>query len=580
MKKLLSKAVAFMMTAIIVTGCGSDTANNSSESTGKTGNEEQVKEDSAKPDEGASTGLNFADSNIVYNGDFGKIVEEKDEVKVFWKADKHYSPTEDTYLLNWFEEQTNVKIIPTASPNAESRTAINLHATERFPSDIIASTHEYDLMDTFATQGAFINLVDYFDVMPNTKHFFEETEIGKQAFDAMVTENGELFLIPGIEEFKVTHVPFVRQDWLDKVGMDVPQTTEEFEEVLYAFRDAELGADGITVPFVAKHWMLKQNLPVIWGAQTYSRANGKMVLTYDREEMYHGWITDEFRNAVTQMSKWYDDGIFSRELFTEDDPKNLYFPTDRGGATFDSASRISFNSQPDMPEGFELLPILIPEYEGVRLEQRSTHFVRRSRVGVSAATDNVELAVATLDAMMTEPFIIANEFGIEGEHINYVGEVDGIRIYEDTEEFAKFATDEFDNNQQNARRSLGITPITITTEGLENLERVDFGKEYGKQEVDEILDMYADVIQKDYNEYKEGEVLFIPSPVLLFTEEERSEVNEIIANLDFYLDEAFTKAITSPHTDLDDEWWNEYLQQTEQLGANRLEEIYNEAYSR
>ncbi len=578
MKKLLSMSLAIVMATATLAGCGDSKTTTGNDTQKNTEAVETPAEDNVSDE--SSTGLNFKDKNIVYTGEFGKIVENTDEIKFFWKGDNSYSPNEDTYLFKWFEEETGVKLVPTGNPNAESRTDINLHATERFPSDIIMSAHDYDLMDSFATQGAFVNLADYFDVMPNTKRFFEETEIGRQVFDAMTTQNGELFLIPGVEEFKITHIPFVRKDWLDKVGMDVPQTTEDFEKMLYAFRDAELGADGITIPLVAKDWILYQNLPVLWGAQTYSRANGNMVLSYDKEKMYHGWITDEFRNATTQMSKWYDDGIFSRELFTEDDPKNLYFPSDRGGATYDSASRISFNTQPNMPEGFELLPILVPEYDGVRLDQRATHFIRRGRIGISAATSNLELALATLDAMMTETFIIANGFGIEGVHINLVDEVDGIKIYQDTKELAELALNEFDNNLIKAKQSLGIEFLTVSVDALGNVKRIEYDKEYGKSPIDDITNMYDEVIEKDFNNYEKGEVLFIPSPVITFTEEEQTEVNQIVTNLDFYLKEAFTKAITGKYTDLDDKWWDDYLNQTDKLGVKRLEEIYNEAYNR
>ncbi len=569
MKKFLGIA---LVTTLLLTSCGGTGTTGTDNSSGTTENS------GSETANGSS--LPFKDKNIVYEGGFGKIVEKPAELKFFWKGDNSWSPKEDTFLIKWFEEETGVKLVPSSNPNAEARTDINLHATERFPSDIIASAHDYDLLETYASQGAFVNLVDYFDIMPNTKYFFEETETGKEVFEALATQDGELFLIPGLEQFKITHVPFIRKDWLEKIGKDTPQTTEELEEVLYAFLEADLGADGITIPMVVKHWMLKENLPVLWGAQTYSRANGKMVLSYDREEMYHGWTTDEFRNATTQMSKWYDDGIFSKELFTEDDPKNLYFPTDRGGATYDSASRISFNEQPNMPEGFELEAMLVPEYDGIRLDQRATHFVRRSRIGIPASSDNIELAAAALDAMMSREFIIANQFGVEGDQVTYIGEVDGKQVYEDTVEMAEYAKNDFDNNMIKAKQSLGIEQVTLSTDAFPELVNVANGKEYGSTAIDDIIEMYDAVIEKDFNDYQQGEVLFIPSPVLNFTESERDEINEIVANLDFFLDEEFTKAITGSYEDLDDEWWNKYLANAEKLGVGRLEEIYNTAYNR
>lgn len=43
------------------------------------------------------------------------------------------------------------------------------------------------------------------------------------------------------------HVAYIRQDWLDELGMDMPKTKEELGEYLYAVKEAKLGGDN-TIP--------------------------------------------------------------------------------------------------------------------------------------------------------------------------------------------------------------------------------------------------------------------------------------------------------------------------------------------
>lgn len=527
----------------------------------------------ADSDTDSSTGsMDEKDSNIVYDGTFGRIVEEPVEITLFGKADGDRAvASEGERFFEFYEETTGVKIVGTASDEVESITDLNLHATEGFPSCIISSTHEIDAMSQYANEGAFVDLNDYLHLMPNLSAVISDGGLGQQAYEATLSSEGEYFLVRAVERFKATHVPMIRKDWLDKVGLPVPQTTEELETALLAFIENDLGADGITVPFVSKHWVLKQNAPVLWGARTESRATGRVVINDEGTEFYHGWSTDEFRTAVTEMSRWYDLGIMSKELFTEDKPKDLYFPTDRGGFTIWSASTIGFNDQPNMPEGFELVPMLFTEYDGVRLDQRATHFLRKGSMGISQACEDKELAAVVLDSFLTEEFMIQNARGIIGEQIELVDTVDGLNIYADTAAWADQILNDFDNNSKNARYDLGFHNIGLSEDYLYATTRfIQNGKTFGTSPVDEIEKMYAEA-------YESGEVKFVPAVNVTFTPEQQDEASNIKSNLKFYQDEMFSEAITRPYTELTDAWWNDYLDQANQIGMDRLVEIYNEA---
>lgn len=60
---------------------------------------------------------------------------------------------------------------------------------------------------------------------------------------------GKQFAVPGKRAF-LGKYSFIRTDWLEKLGMDVPQTTDELYEVLKAFKEQDPGqTGGKVIPF-------------------------------------------------------------------------------------------------------------------------------------------------------------------------------------------------------------------------------------------------------------------------------------------------------------------------------------------
>jgi putative aldouronate transport system substrate-binding protein len=55
--------------------------------------------------------------------------------------------------------------------------------------------------------------------------------------------DGKIYYIPRIVG-DLSLTGFIRKDWLDRVGMDVPETISEYEEVLRAFKDNDANENG------------------------------------------------------------------------------------------------------------------------------------------------------------------------------------------------------------------------------------------------------------------------------------------------------------------------------------------------
>ncbi len=96
---------------------------------------------------------------------------------------------------------------------------------------------------TLAKQGAIADLTNYLPKhAPNVWN-----GIPKEIWDIVRSSDpegkGRIFYIPQVNTY-TTHGTYIRQDWLDRVGMKMPTTKDEYVEVLKAFRDKDANGNG------------------------------------------------------------------------------------------------------------------------------------------------------------------------------------------------------------------------------------------------------------------------------------------------------------------------------------------------
>lgn len=92
----------------------------------------------------------------------------------------------------------------------------------------------------YADQGVIVNLEDYIDNnMPNLKKVFEMYP----EYRTMCTDSeGHIWALPWIEQLgaektaiqTVGNMSFINKKWLDFLGLEMPTTVDEFEQVLIA----------------------------------------------------------------------------------------------------------------------------------------------------------------------------------------------------------------------------------------------------------------------------------------------------------------------------------------------------------
>ncbi len=180
----------------------------------------------------------------------------------------------------------------------------------------ICLTYSYPTIQTYANMGGVIDLSeyltdDYKELFPNLWNWLGDTNLNWNKDP----KTGTVWAIEG-KRANIRRInTFVRQDWLDTLGLSAPKTTQEFEDMLKAFNDnAEtlLGADADKmVPF-------SLSFDVGWRAANLIDSFIDPKIS-DKEYYVNGFDDRKLtqngtKDAVKLLNKWYNDGLIWKDF--------------------------------------------------------------------------------------------------------------------------------------------------------------------------------------------------------------------------------------------------------------------------
>ena len=196
----------------------------------------------------------------------------------------------------------------------ETDLIVNLMAAGDAPD--LCYTYAGGMIATFRDQGGVMNLAPYIDrYLPDLKKLLGDDPAfpGKDfIYRNADPQTGEIYSIPSYRVALAQRNVFIRKDWLDKLGLPVPSTPEQFYAALVAFRDnAEtLGVSRI-VPY-------GQNNDVRWGLanpihhfinENLNDRDRWINTVHDRYIMMPG-----YKEGVREMNKWYNDRLIYQDF--------------------------------------------------------------------------------------------------------------------------------------------------------------------------------------------------------------------------------------------------------------------------
>ena len=137
------------------------------------------------------------------------------------------------------------------------------------------------------------------------------------------TVDGTFCALPNISvDTDGVYLYFIRQDWLDQLGLEVPKTVDELGEVAQKFKDAGLSPDYAIAGIdnggrTYSNFLNSSNNGYGFDAvyQAFNATPGYF-LKDDSGELYWGTTTDEMKEALTTLHDWYEKGLINPEVGT------------------------------------------------------------------------------------------------------------------------------------------------------------------------------------------------------------------------------------------------------------------------
>ena len=186
----------------------------------------------------------------------------------------------------------------------------------------------------YAKQGVIIPLEEYItpELMPNLTKVFEQAPEYK---DMCMDENGHIWTLPWIEQLGVGktaiqtigNMPFINTAWLDFLGLEMPTTVDEFENVLIAFRDnadalkAEFNIEGDIIPLACIVNGGNEDCRVLcngFGEGYGDPDDWRHIVITDDKQVICAATTDGWRAGVEWLHKLYTENLFDPDAFTQE----------------------------------------------------------------------------------------------------------------------------------------------------------------------------------------------------------------------------------------------------------------------
>lgn len=149
------------------------------------------------------------------------------------------------------------------------------------------------------------------------------TAEGTAAMDS-ATFNGQIVALPlAASSMDGADFLWIRQDWLENVGMEIPTTMEELYDVMVAFRDEDPDGNGQddTVGLVLHKNFLSTGMGDAAGLFNGFGASPLAWVEDGNGGLQYGAVAEENKEALVFLNKMFEEGLIQEDFSTMDDMK-------------------------------------------------------------------------------------------------------------------------------------------------------------------------------------------------------------------------------------------------------------------
>ncbi len=539
MKKLVVLALCVVMSMSMVVGCGG-------------GSDSQSVADAEVTVVDGKEML----GNMYLEGD--KIVEETVTFDLMSTYETRQTNFGEMDLFIELEEKSNVDIEWELVATSDWTQKKNLKlASGTYPDAFFSGITDTDV-STYAQQGVFIELDELIaNYAPNIQAILDKYPDYKASCTAT---DGKIYSLSTIIVDPGAYNPdqlFINKTWLDELGLEVPKTMDDFYNVLTAFKNDDPNGNGVAdeIPYSARFDNYIQGIHSLFGA--YGRIDvtgrgfynhfvveedGNLVFTAD---------TEEYKTAITELHKYFEEGLFDQEIFTQDSKQ--YFAKGQteemtlGAFTlWNSENMVGVDRADDY---IPLSPMTGPDGDIIWTEELSGNSPSTT-FAITNQCENPEILIRWVDQFFAEELSVAAGWGPISEAAE--GEVAAFE--------AGQVGQGFDDYRYQQAPIWG--PLAVYEDYYERVV-----------ETPEMMSSKVSIMEEYYAEYMTNATL----PILKFTEEETDWFSTTGGDIVNHIADYQSKWLLNGGIE---EEWDAYIEGLEQLNVEQHVEHMNAAYDR
>ena len=543
-KKRIALCMAVALAVSALAACG-----NKTQETG----ESSVSE--SKIEESASTATTIEGSEVVEEIAYPK------EISIWSVLGKGtevgHTSFNDAYWAQALEEITNTHVEwthPTLDAAAEK---FNLMiASEEYTDAIIYGWPSVEGgAEMYLEDGVILDLTELIpECMPNLNTYLEEHPDIKSTIQ---NDAGQILYIPFIRDDVALNIytgPQIRMDWLEKLGLEVPKTTEDFYNVLKAFKERDPNGNGEAdeipmsgVSFTNTTYGIGN---LLWAFDTHYS------FYVENDQVVWGPTEEKFADGLAYIAKLFDEGLIDVDYLLNDraamDSKGL---ADRVGFIFSYQptkyyNNASFNDGTKTMMGIPYLTTNDSDSQMSFCPAYIQSVVDGVTLAVTTACEDPKGLLKWLDTVFSEEGIIATNYGKEGTHFEYVNG-------EPYMDYSIWSAEEKAVVMANTLSMNTVFPI-LQQWGAASSTYSEWG---GKS-----IDIWAESVDI-------SGIL----PALSFSQEEKDQIADALTQIETYADTQINKIVIG---ELSMDKWPDIVNKFHEMGIDEILEVYNAAYQR
>lgn len=565
------RAVAYLLAASLllgmVSGCGStaDSETKDSQAEGSVSAETvgETEKDEGKEDGGTETAdtSDIDATGTVYDlGGLQLPLCEPGEVTLTYMGNDTWcagvSYNDGTAVQEEIEKRTGVHIEwDTYSSDVETVLQTRLASMEGLPDMVEIPPFDSNVgVDTYSSNGVLIPLNDLIEnYAPNIQKLFDRYP----ALEAMCTSaDGNIYALAGwwgdINEYVPDYL-YIRQDWLDNLGLEMPNTIDELYEVMVAFKEQDANGNGDPddeIPLATKNG-IQQLFYLMTG---FGYDTNSLWYTDESGEVHYAAVEEQYRDMLEFLNKCYAEGLISDDLdgtlltqnITEDKVGIVcHDPADNMASSDD----LALTGNPEC--NYQFMPVIQQDENGTA--QMTKRALTWHYYGITSACENPEIAMQWIDYVYaSEDGLMLYNYGIEGLSYEYDenGEIQFTELITDNETYTSAFS---------ALRSIGAWPTYFINDSGEAFMKIFEGTKV------------ETACREAYGNMKE------PFPEMLGTADESEIYTSIWPDLSTYLDEMFTAFVIGTES-LDN--FDNYVETAYSMGMQDIIDIKSAQYER